>query len=142
MKIIIGIAVFAAWTAGVAYLMDQHGVTRCAKKVQDATLEATKKARKEEQEKQEKVNAIAKKQYDDISTINSKLIADLDRLHKRESRRNSTKDSKPRCEGTTGSSLSKEDAGFLTREAARADRIRSGLDACYKYADEIKKGKQ
>lgn len=39
----------------------------------------------------------------------------------------------------TGSALSAEDAEFLVREAARADKIRAGLAACYKQYDEVTK---
>ena len=35
------------------------------------------------------------------------------------------------CKGTTGAELSREDAEFLAGEAARADRLRSALNACY-----------
>ncbi len=33
--------------------------------------------------------------------------------------------------------LSKEDSGFLARQAAEADRIRNGLIACQAYADSL-----
>jgi nucleoid-associated protein YgaU len=36
-----------------------------------------------------------------------------------------------------GSTLSAPDAEFLIREAARADEIRIGLEACYKQYDSI-----
>jgi len=39
----------------------------------------------------------------------------------------------------TGRSLFAEDAEFLEREAARADEIRIGLEACYKQYDELSK---
>jgi uncharacterized protein HemX len=35
------------------------------------------------------------------------------------------------CKGTTGAELSREDAEFLAGEAARADKLRSALNACY-----------
>jgi len=50
-----------------------------------------------------------------------------------------TKNTKSICQGATGKELSRPDAEFLTREAARADKIRLGLDICYKYADEVVK---
>jgi hypothetical protein len=39
------------------------------------------------------------------------------------------------CEGASGRELSREDAEFLAREAARADAIRAGLEACYAAID-------
>ena len=41
-------------------------------------------------------------------------------------------------QGATGMSLSAEDATFLIREAARADGLRTALEACYKQYDEVK----
>jgi len=140
-KILIGIVAFALWTGTVFLYGNSHGKKSLANAVNTATIVATKKARKEEQAKQEKVNAIAKVQYDEVSTINATLANDIARLHKRERRRYKPKKSSIKCKGTTGASLSGEDAEFLTREAARADRIRTGLKACYKYADEVVKEK-
>lgn len=138
-KILIGIISFALWTGAVFFYGNNHGKKSLADSVNKATIAATKKARKEEQEKQEKVNAFLKKQYHDVSTINTDLTNDIKRLHDRESRRNLSKETDSKCKGATGRDLSKPDAEFLTREATRADRIRVGLGTCYKYADEIVK---
>ena len=95
------------------------------------------KARKDEKLKQDKVNAIIQKQYDDLNTINSNLTTSLDRLRKRTSRKDVSRDTQANCKGTTGAELSSEDGGFLVREASRADRLRTALKACYNYADSI-----
>ncbi len=95
------------------------------------------KVRKEEQDKQDKVNEIANKQYNKISNINSKLNDDLDKLRKRSTRTSLSNSAKSICKGATGEYLSSEDSGFLTREAARADKIRAALETCYTYADSI-----
>jgi len=139
-KTLIGILGFALWTGTVFLYGNGHGKKSIANAVNIATIEATKKARKEEQIKQEKVNELFKTQYDEVSNINNKLTSDIKRLHKRESRRHKSEDTKSKCTGATGKELSKPDAEFLTREAARADKIRLGLKTCYNYADEIKKG--
>jgi len=104
-----------------------------AEKVQ----EAVDAARKEEQVKQEKVNEQAQKQFDDLSDINNTLNADNLRLQQRPNRKHLPNDSKVNCQGTTGANLSRPDARFLTREAARADTLRAALRACYKYADTV-----
>lgn len=140
-KILIGIVAFALWTGAVFLYGNSHGKKSLANAVNTATIESAKKAREEEQAKQEKVNVIAKIQYDEMAVINAALTNDIAGLHKRISRKNLPKSSEPRCTGTSGASLSSEDAGFLTREIARADRLRIGLKACYKYADEVVKGK-
>lgn len=138
-KILIGIVAFALWTSAVFLYGNSHGKKSLANSVNTATIEAIEKTRKEEQEKQEKINAFLKKQYNEVSNINSKLTNNIKRLHKRENRRHKSKDSGTTCKGATGKELSRPDAEFLTREAARADRIRLGLKTCYKYADELKK---
>jgi hypothetical protein len=138
-KILIGIISFALWTGAVFLYGNSHGKKSIAVAVNNATIAATKKARKEEQNKQEKVNAFLKKQYNEILTINDVLNDDISKLHKRESRRNLSKADSSKCKGTSGRELSKPDAEFLTREAARGDRIRVGLKTCYDYADEIVK---
>lgn len=42
------------------------------------------------------------------------------------------------CTGATGAELSRPDAGFLAGEAARADRQRNALEACYAQYDSLK----
>ena len=43
------------------------------------------------------------------------------------------------CKGASGAELSRPDAVFLTRLAARGDRLQAALDACYIYADTLRK---
>lgn len=106
-------------------------------KMADVIKAAVKKAREEEQVKQEAVNEIAQKQYDEMAAINNTLNNSIDRLRKRPSRRYLPDKSKANCQGTTGESLSNEDGRFLIWEATRADRLRIALKACYEYADTI-----
>lgn len=42
------------------------------------------------------------------------------------------------CKGSTGAELSRPDAEFLTREAARADGVRADLAACYAQYDDAR----
>ena len=142
-KIVIAIIAFAMWTGSVFLYGNKHGKSTLANAVNVATQNAFKKARKQEQEKQGKINEFLKKQYNEVSNINATLNDDIIKLHKRERRRDKLNSAKLNCAGATGQELSRPDAEFLTREAARADRIRLGLKTCYKYADEvIKKGEQ
>lgn len=121
------------------YEIDLGGYNRHKSETLTAVNDAVEKARKEEQAKQGKVDEATQKQFDEYIAINTQLNADLDRLRKRASRKQPTKESESICEGATGADLSGEDASFLTREAARADQIRSGLKACYNYADSVTK---
>ncbi len=69
------------------------------------------------------------------------LIADrladaLERLRMRPARRPAA--ATAACEGATGAQLSGPDGGFLEREAARADQLRSALSECYGWVDAVK----
>lgn len=68
-----------------------------------------------------------------IRNINNQLVDAVSELRKRPSRAQDP--SNGSC--GTGTTLSAEDAEFLIREAARADKIRAGLDACYKQYDAL-----
>ena len=69
-----------------------------------------------------------------IKAINNQLVDAVSELRKRPSR--TTETTAGSC--GTGSTLFAQDAEFLIREAARADEIRVGLEACYKQYDSIK----
>lgn len=87
-----------------------------------------------EREYQQKADQIEKDKNAQIRNINSQLADAISELRKRPSR--------PEQAGTgscgTGATLFAEDAIFLRREAARADEIRVGLEACYKQYNSIK----
>jgi hypothetical protein len=70
-----------------------------------------------------------------IQSINDQLANALVQLRSRPSR---SQYSTNNGQDGTGRSLSAEDAEFLIREATRADKIRTALDACYKQYDEVK----
>ena len=68
-----------------------------------------------------------------IKAINNQLVDAISELRKRTSRTDKTTNG----QGGTGATLFAEDSEFLVREAARADQIRTGLEACYKQYDSI-----
>ena len=103
----------------------------------ETVQKAVKKARADEQKKQEKINATIQKQYDEQAAINDRLNDDLNRLRKRPDRRHVPDNTDATCQGATGAELSRQDSNFLTREAARADRLRTALKTCYTYADTV-----
>ncbi len=126
-----------ALAIGAFFYGQSVGIDSVRADMADKVKTATDKARKEEQVKQEKVNEIAQEQLNNINTINARLNADLDKLRNRTSKRYMHKDSKTACEGATGRELSEPDSKFLVRLASRADKLRTGLEACYNYADEV-----
>lgn len=90
--------------------------------------------RVEEQRTQDATNEIRKVKDAQIRTINSQLVNAISSLHSRSSNATKTINGQD-CNGAT---LSAPDAEFLIREAARADEIRIGLQACYKQYEAIK----
>lgn len=95
---------------------------------------AEKTIRDKEHQYQADADEIRKAKDDQIKNINSQLVDAVSELRKRSSRSTEASNGK----GCNGSSLYAEDAEFLIREAARADEIRIGLEACYKQYESIK----
>ena len=87
-----------------------------------------------EKEHQEATDQIRKEKDAQIASINNQLVDAISQLRKRPSRTQDTSNG----QSGTGATLFAEDAEFLIREAARADQIRAGLEACYKQYDAIK----
>jgi hypothetical protein len=88
-----------------------------------------------QEEHQAAADQIKKEKDAQIQAINNQLVDAISELRKRPSRAQNAANG----QGGTGATLSAEDAEFLIREAARADQIRTGLDACYKQYDAIAK---
>ena len=87
-----------------------------------------------EHEQQAATDQIRKQKDAQIEAINNQLVNAISELRKRPSR--PAEANLGSC--GTGATLYAEDGEFLIREAARADKIRSGLEACYKQYDAIK----
>ena len=88
-----------------------------------------------EREHQAAADKIEKEKNAQIASINNQLVDAISELRKRPSR----PETPSAGQGGTGSTLYAQDAEFLIREAARADKIRVGLDACYKQYDSLSK---
>jgi hypothetical protein len=73
----------------------------------------------------------------EIKVINNKLQSALSELRQRQERPSSA-DTARDCKGATGAELSRQDAEFLIREAARADQLRSALELCYRQYDTVR----
>ena len=95
---------------------------------------AEKTIRDKEHQYQLDTDQIRKDKDAQVKIINSQLVNAVSELRKRPSRSEQTSNGQ-NCNGT---SLSAEDAEFLVREAARADEIRVGLQACYNQYESIK----
>ena len=88
-----------------------------------------------QEQSQAAADQIRKQKDAQIASINNQLVDAVSQLRNRPSRTQSAANG----QGGTGATLSAEDAEFLIREAARADQIRTGLDACYKQYDALNK---
>ena len=106
--------------------------------------ESSEAARKQETMWQGVVNDTVKNYQGNVAGIRRNLDLALDGLRERPSRAPSgtSEDARAACAsvgGATGAELSRPDAEFLVREAARGDEIRAGLGACYEVIDAVRK---
>ena len=116
--------------AGVGYGKYEHTV------FEEYKAEEVANARLKEHQLQDATDQIRKDKDAQINAINNQLANALIELRNRPSRA-----SKVSVNGQvgTGTTLFAEDAEFLIGEAARADTIRTALDACYKQYDAVAK---
>lgn len=104
-------------------------------------LEASERAREREQAMVGSADKIRKDKDAQIASLNTRLGTALSSLSERPQRADSASKDTPAscsCSGATGASLSREDSEFLVREAARADKLRSALDQCYRQYDAVR----
>ena len=87
-----------------------------------------------QEQHQTAADQIRKEKDAQIADINSSLADALVKLRERPGRAQASGNG----QSGTGASLYAEDAIFLSREAARADILRSALDACYQQYDSLK----
>ncbi len=136
-RYLIGAVVLITYSAGLWFHGNHHGRQTAELQTAHAWLDAAEQARQVEREQQEKVNDSLRQQYQDQLAISAGLAADLERLQRRPARTGLPEPARTDCPPATGADLSREDASFLVREAARADQLRTALGACYDYADAI-----
>ena len=104
-------------------------------------LEASEAAREREQVMVVSADKLRKDKDAQIASLNSRLGSALSSLRDRPQRApSSPKDTPAPISGAaaTGSSLSREDAEFLVRESARADRLRVSLSQCYQQYEAVR----
>ena len=109
-------------------------------KEEDATaqLEAIEVAVEAERQMQKEVNDALEKQSRQNRNIAANLARELDGMRKRAERAERVSESAgAACAGADGRELSRPDAEFLAREAARAEEQRAALEACYRFVDAV-----
>lgn len=99
-------------------------------------VDMLQKARDTEKKWQGAINEITTNQAGKLAEVQRHLDVAIVSLRDRPKRPTRLPDT-PRieCSGASGRELSREDAEFLVREAARADTLRVGLEACYSAYD-------
>lgn len=106
----------------------------------EAARKAEAEARTTERKWQERANETAKAKDETILNINARLDDALGELRNRPNRpTGDVPSTASTCKGGTGAGIYAEDAGLLIREAARADRLRAALAACYSQYDALTK---
>ena len=116
----------AAWYSGYHFESSRFEAYR---------LEQTRLVQETEQRYQAEADQIRTEKDAQIQAINTQLLDAVSELRQRPSR---AQDAANGQDGT-GRALSAEDAEFLVREAARADLLRSSLQACYAQYDSLSK---
>jgi hypothetical protein len=121
----------AAWDRERAELAEEHAKAMAA-------------AREKEQQLQANADQLRQEKDDEIRTINARAASLADSLRKRPERTaqasavsGASGASCPACV-CTGAGLSREDAEFLAREAARADELRASLTQCVKQYEALR----
>lgn len=131
----IGLMILLAISHGYAYM---SGAKHKENEHKAELLEAQKKAQEIERTWQGAANAIVTNLEAKRAVTQRNLDIALDSLRDRPDRA-MPDDSRAGCKGASGAELSRPDAGFLVREAARGDRLQAALTACYAYADTLRK---
>lgn len=109
-------------------------------RLQRDRADAEAAARSQEAMWQGVVNGTVRNYEFKVAGLRRDLGSALDGLRSRPERPAGGMPADPRtaCAGASGAELSRADAEFLVREAARADGIRAGLAACYEVIDALK----
>ena len=107
---------------------------RWEKREQAQEIKREKAIKDQEIANQATADQIRKEKDAQINAINNQLADALIQLRNRTSRNDKANSG----QGGSGLFLFAEDAAFLDREAARADGLRTALEACYKQYDEVK----
>lgn len=119
---------------------DKYRDTAWRAEIAEGKIVRMEKVREQESMWQGVVNETAKNYDIKVAGIQRNLDIALDSLRSRPGRGSGDVPSAtgPACPCGTGATLCREDGEFLVREAARADKHREALSACYKVIDGTK----
>jgi len=136
LALVAGSVLFLAGWFTNGYRWETRYVTM-QKNYAEQVIEAQRAARRKEALMQSQMDIQQVAKNAELKDIRTQLDRALGELRKRPSRM-SVPESTGAAKGATGAELSREDAEFLAREAARADSVIAQLKYCYKMYDEAR----
>jgi hypothetical protein len=132
--LMLGVTHWRAYNMGAASVQQSWDKERAEQAL--ALAAAERAARDAEQRLQEAANQYQTERQHEISALRRRHVALIDSMRDRASRQTvQVPGDTCNAKAGTGAGLSREDAEFLAGEAARADALRSALQACYKQYD-------
>lgn len=130
-----GAGLYKGHDLGMAEVQQKWDRERAAQEAEHAAAQAA--AREKEQELQANADQLRKEKDREIRDLNARAAALTNSLRDRPTRPTTEASALPSTASAgcapascTGAGLSREDAEFLAREAARADELRSSLRQC------------
>jgi hypothetical protein len=130
-----GAGLYKGHDLGMAEVQQKWDKERAAQEAEHAAAQAA--AREKEQELQANADQLRKEKDREIRDLNARAAALTNSLRDRPTRPTAEASALPSTASAgcapascTGAGLSREDAEFLAREAARADELRSSLRQC------------
>jgi hypothetical protein len=130
-----GAGLYKGHDLGMAEVQQKWDKERAAQEAEYAAAQAA--AREKEQELQANADQLRKEKDREIRDLNARAAALTNSLRDRPTRPTTEASALPSTASAgcapascTGAGLSREDAEFLAREAARADELRSSLRQC------------
>jgi len=130
-----GAGLYQGHDLGMAEVQQKWDKERAAQEAEHAAAQAA--AREKEQELQANADQLRKEKDREIRDLNARAAALTNSLRDRPTRPTAEASALPSTASAgcapascTGAGLSREDAEFLAREAARADELRSSLRQC------------
>jgi hypothetical protein len=132
MPVLMAVLAFGGFAAG----WEVNG-WRLNSQINRQVLEHQQAIAKKTDELNTQVDEVRRKKDAEIENINNRLVNAVSELRNRPSRPAAEVPNTTAC--GTGRTLYAQDAEFLIRESARADKIREALDACYAQYDLVTK---
>ena len=122
-SMVVKLVVVLAVLLGSHWMAYEHGKKATSQQIEQAYRDYKKKLDDAVNEYDVRVEQVVKEKDEQIANINDVLAASLKRLQHRPSRPQIITETREITIPCTGRELYKEDGEFLTREAARAERV-------------------